>query len=613
MCSVVGYIGKNLSRKFIIEGLARLEYRGYDSAGFACLDSVSNRITSLKAAGCIANLSESLEHSQINGFLGLGHTRWATHGAQSLDNAHPHFDCHRTIAVVHNGIIENHYALRAQLEKKGHRFVSQTDTEVIAHLFEEQALMYHDLKTMLFAVTQLLEGAYACIILLQEQPETLVVIRRRSPVCIGIGDGEMFVASDVLAFAERTNRVLYMPDDTIAFVHSNSVELYAFDGHPVVVDIQTIAGNCVMQTAEGHAHFMLKEIYEQKLAICTTVAYLNSMHDSVWDAIAAADTIKDVRRIKMVGCGTSWHAGRIGQFFFEMVAKVPVHVYLASEFRYMPFFPEDDCLYFGLSQSGETADTLEALALVQAHKCHAVAITNVASSTMARQANGYLLTQAGPEIAVASTKAFSTQVALLYWLAHRLALEQGSISDVQMIRAVEDLLTTATILEEVIELYKHDIITKYAPIYAQYKRAIFIGRHISYPFALESALKLKEVAYIFSQCYPAGELKHGPLALVDRDIPLFVFSVQDKLLYQKLLSNVQVARARGGHIVSFAFEGQDELAKISDVCFIIPHVTSLLGPLAMTGLMQFFVYSIAQELGLSIDKPRNLAKSVTVE
>lgn len=612
MCSVVGYIGKNLSRQFIIEGLSRLEYRGYDSAGFACLDVTSKRIASVKAAGCISNLSASLEQSAYNGFLGLGHTRWATHGAQSLENAHPHFDCEQTVAVVHNGIIENHHQLRMQLEAEGHQFVSQTDTEVIAHLLEQALAIHADYKDAFFSVAGRLEGAYACIVLMQTQPNTLVVIRRRSPVCIGVGAQEMFIASDVLAFAQHTQSVLYMPDDTIAFVSGNAIALYTFAGVPVAHEPQTITADWATQSADGHAHFMLKEIYEQKRAIGNTVAHLNSLHDDIWDAIAIADA-QSIKRVKLVGCGTSWHAGRIGQFFFEMVAKIPTHVYLASEFRYMPFFPENDCLYMGLSQSGETADTLEALNLVQQHQRPVVALTNVASSTMARQADGYLLTQAGPEVAVASTKAFSTQVASLYWLAHRIAHAQGTITDTQMARAVEDLLMTATILEEVIELYKKDITTIHAPIYAQYKRAIFIGRHISYPFALESALKLKEVAYIFSQCYPAGELKHGPLALVDQDIPLFVFSVQDQLLYQKLLSNVQVARARGGHIVSFAFEGQHELAQLSDVCFIIPQVPPLLGPLAMTGIMQFFVYSIARELDLSIDKPRNLAKSVTVE
>jgi glucosamine--fructose-6-phosphate aminotransferase (isomerizing) len=334
----------------------------------------------------------------------------------------------------------------------------------------------------------------------------------------------------------------------------------------------------------------------------------------LWDHIGLSkDQIKNLHALSLIGCGTSWHAARIGQFFFEQICMMPTKVLLASEFRYMSFFSESKNVYIAISQSGETADTLEALRMINSMNLPTVALTNVSSSTMVREAGGFLLTQAGQEVAVASTKAFSTQVAALFWLAHRLALEKGIITQQQMEQAEEDLLVAAEVLENCIENYKIEIMQTLGRKYAQYKKSIFLGRHISYPFALEASLKLKEVAYVFAQCYPAGELKHGPLALVDKDTRIFLFSHRDPLIYQKLLSNAQEVKARNGHLIVFAFEGQTELHALADLLFVIPNVNPLLGPLAMTGLMQFFVYHIALELGCAIDKPRNLAKSVTVE
>ncbi len=359
---------------------------------------------------------------------------------------------------------------------------------------------------------------------------------------------------------------------------------------------------------------MLKEIYDQKNAIYSTVAFLRSIGGRIWDHLGLTkQQVKNLEHITLIGCGTSWHAARIAQFYFEQICHIPTRVHLSSEFRYMSFFPEKNSAYIFISQSGETADTLEALRLVNSMDLPTIALTNVPSSTMVREADGFLLTQAGQEIAVASTKAFSTQIAALYWLAYRLALEKGSINEHKMEVAQEDLLVAAEVLENSIENYKHEIITKLAKFYSQYKKAIFLGRHISYPFALEASLKLKEVSYIFAQCYPAGELKHGPLALVDAQTPVFIFSHEDPLIYQKLVSNAQEVKARQGHLVIFALEGQTELIALADKAFIMPRVKPLLTPLAMTGLMQFFVYQIAKELDRSIDKPRNLAKSVTVE
>ncbi len=614
MCSVVGYIGKNFSRDFIMEGLSRLEYRGYDSAGFACLDANNKQLFFAKAAGRLENLTNQFINNSINGYISIGHTRWATHGTSSEENAHPHFDCHRKISIVHNGIIENYHILKDQLQKSGHLFYSQTDTEVVAHLFESMLISH---KSFVPAVTDMvnrLDGAFAFIIISQDYPDLMVLVRKRSPLCIGIGDDEMFAASDMLAFAGKTNKVLFLPDESFAIVRKDMIELYDFTGKPLHINAQTV--DCVWDPNEkdGHEHYMLKEIYEQKGAIHATLDFLDSLGDTIWDHLGLSfDMIQDLEKINLIGCGTSWHAARIAQFFFEEICTIPVSVHLASEFRYTKQFPQKNSLYLAISQSGETADTLEALRLINQTEFPTIALTNVASSTMVREAGGFLLTKAGPEVSVASTKAFSTQLAALYWFAHRIALERGDNTLKQMQHAKEDILIAAEVLENTIENYKHDIMHIHAKNYAKYDKAIFLGRHTSYPFAMEAALKLKELAYIFSQCYPAGELKHGPLALVDNSIPVFVFSHQDPVIYHKLLANTQEVKARQGHIVAFAFEGQHELIEVADLVFTIPKVHPLLGPLAMTGIMQFLVYAIAKELQLPIDKPRNLAKSVTVE
>ena len=378
--------------------------------------------------------------------------------------------------------------------------------------------------------------------------------------------------------------------------------------------IQEIDTSWIDNEKEGFEHFMLKEIYEQKCVIQKTVSSLQTKSNRIWhDLKLSSEHIKNLSSMTLIGCGTSWHAARISQFFFEEIAKIPTRVALASEFRYMSFFPDKKSIYVAITQSGETADTLEALRLVNSHDLTTIGLTNVISSTVVREAGGIIVTQAGQEVAVASTKAFSTQIAALFWLAHRLAVEKGILQPDDMDKVCKDILVAAHVLENSIESYKTEIVNKLAPYYAQFKRFIFLGRHISYPFAMESALKLKEISYVFAQCYPAGELKHGPIALIDAETPIFLFSNLDPLVYQKLVSNAQEIKARKGHLVVFAFEGQHELEQLADQLFIINRVHPLLAPLAMTGLMQFFVYQVAKELGCPIDKPRNLAKSVTVE
>lgn len=614
MCSVFGYIGKQYSRQLVLDGLKKLEYRGYDSAGFACLDVHDASLHYVKAQGHLEQLSQEFEQHPIDGTIAIGHTRWATHGGFSLENAHPHFDCNKRIALMHNGIIENHHELREQLKQAGHTFHSQTDTEVVAHVLEREIARTGFSPDTIATVLHQLEGAYALVAIFQNHPNTMLIARKRSPLCVGIGTDEFFVASDAMAFIDKTKEVLFLPDQSYAFITATGMNLYDFAGKPLSYSPTTLVLDNKQLDKQGHEHFMLKEIYEQRTVIQATLAHLESLGDDLWPQLGITpEYARSLEKINLIGCGTSWFAGRIAQFFFEEVSHMPARVHLASEFRYMPFFVEKNCVFIAISQSGETADTLEALRMIDGLGLPTIGLTNVAGSSVAREARGHMFTKAGQEVAVASTKAFSTQITALYWFAHRLALHKGIINTTQMADAMQKLLYAAEVLENSIERYNDVIISTLAPKYAQYSKFIFLGRHITYPFAMEAALKLKEITYSFAQCYPAGELKHGPLALVDAHTPVVIFSHQDPLIYQKLVANAQEVKARNGHLLIFAFEGQEELASLADTVFMIPKVDSLLGPLAMTGLMQFFVYQIARVLGRAIDKPRNLAKSVTVE
>jgi len=615
MCTVVGYIGKSLCSSYIFEGLTRLEYRGYDSAGFACLEPVNQKLLYSKASGHLSQLAERLKQNPIDGYSGIGHTRWSTHGNFSERNAHPHFDCGKVISVVHNGIIENFDELKSQLIAAGHTFESDTDTEVVSHLFESYLSEKGFNAQTITEVVQMLEGMYAFIIMLQMFPDTLIAVRKKSPLCIGIGDEEMFIASDVIAFAGKTDKVFFLPDESFALVSKNGIKAYSFLGQEIPVNVETVTLSFENIDKGGHEHFMLKEIYEQKNAIAKTVASLRSLGSALWDQLGiTAEKAKNIKEISLLACGTSWHAARIAQFFFESITKVPVSVHLASEFRHMEFFPANNALYIFISQSGETADVLEALRLINEYDVATIALTNVVTSTIVREAQGFLQTCAGPEIAVASTKAFSTQLAALYWLAHRIALEKNIIDNAAFMKAEQDIVRAAELMEKNLEQYKDVIDTQYAPQYAQYDEALFLGRHISYPLAMESALKIKEVAYVFAASYPAGELKHGSLALVDETVPVYIFSHPDPLIYQKIVSNAHEVKARGGHIIAFAYEGQHELSELAETAFVISgQFPPLLGSIVMLGVMQYFVYAIARQRGCPIDKPRNLAKSVTVE
>lgn len=637
MCGIVGYVGEKNCREFILEGLSRLEYRGYDSAGFVCIDQNNKHLSFAKEIGTVDRLKEALEKVGYDGTIGIGHTRWASHGPAEKENAHPQFDCQKTLAVVHNGIIEGHTAIRKRLIQEGHWFDSITDTEVAAHLLGESIAFHKSLKAAIASVLVQLKGAYALVYLIEKEPERLLLIRHKSPLVVGVGDSEMFVGSDPIVFADRTDKVFFMPDDSYAIVSSHHIELYDFQHNPLIPQIKIHNHLIEIVHKNDYEHFMLKEIYEQKRAIENTILFFkklngqlvdyksddvivpayvtnNSDLEGFWGQIGLdISHISNLKNIDIVAAGTSWHAAYIGSYFFEEIANIPTTVQLASEHRYSKLFKKENHLVLAISQSGETADTLESMRLVQKNNVPVVCITNSAASTMMREADGFLLMQAGVERSVASTKSFSTQIASLYWLAHRIALEKGVLSLQGMKEAEEQLSLAAEILECSIENYKWEIMEKDAPFYSKFERFIFLGRHISYPFALEAALKLKEISYVFAHGYPAGELKHGPIALIDEKTPVIIFSVVNPLIYEKLLSNAQEVKARKGHLIAFVFEGQDELIALADRCFVFPKVSPLLAPLVMTGVMQFWIYQITKFLGRPIDMPRNLAKSVTIE
>ncbi len=627
MCSVIGYIGSNLGKSYVLDGLARLEYRGYDSAGFACINigDADSEVKYYKSVGGYSNLVAGLEDSNIDGQCAMGQTRWSTHGAPSVENAHPHFDCSKTISVIHNGIIENHHELRTKLKLAGHVFKSQTDTEIVAHLFEQvfadnksdsKLGIKLDIKKAAQEVFSQLDGAYAFVFLFAQYPDLMVVARKRSPLCIGLSDSGNFVASDFLAFVDKTNKVVFMPDSSFAILKKDSVELYDFSGKTLPINISQVDFSWNLSSKGNFEHYMLKEIYEQNRVVRDTVNFLKNSYLSgnIWENLGISkEQVKNLKSINFVACGTSWHAGKISQFFFESISKIPTESHLASELRYKTIFDAQDVIYMAISQSGETADTLEAIRLINSRNMKTIALTNVGSSSLVRETSGFLLMQAGQEIAVASTKAFTAQVANLYWLANLFALEKGLITQQEFEQVETDLIIAAESLESGIEKYKLEIIQELAQYYSKFKNFIFLGRAIGYPFALEAALKLKEITYCFAETYPAGELKHGAIALIEPGVPVFLFSSLDPIIYTKLVANAQEVKARKGHLVVVAFEGQDELCELADKVFILPKVKLLLEPLAMTGLMQFFAYQVAKELGRTIDKPRNLAKSVTVE
>jgi glucosamine--fructose-6-phosphate aminotransferase (isomerizing) len=609
MCGIVGYIGSQEAAGILIDGLRKLEYRGYDSAGVAILSE--GRIAIARRQGKLARLAEELAERPLAGQVGIGHTRWATHGAPSDENAHPHKDCSGRFAVVHNGIIENYLALRERLEAEGHLFTSETDTEVLAHLLE--SLYQGDLYEAVRGALQLVEGSYALVAVSREQPERLVAARQHSPLIVGHGEGQYFVASDVPAIIAHTRQVTYLRNGEIADISRDGVRITGLDGVDSASEVSTVAWDPVAAERGGYPHFMLKEIYEQPTATAETLrGRLTDARDGVTlPGLKLGDhALRALDKILIVACGTAYHAGLVGRYLIEKLARVPVEVDVASELRYREPIVSERTLAVVISQSGETADTLAGLREAKERGAHVLAVTNVVGSSVDREADSVLYTYAGPEIAVASTKAYSTQLMVMYLLALRLGEVRGTLPAEERARLIDGLQRIPEGLRAVLE--REEPVRDFARRFHTARSMLYLGRGVNFPTALEGALKLKEISYIHAEGYAAGEMKHGPIALITPECPTVAVAVPGGV-YEKMLSNIKEVKARRGHVLAIAAEDDTEIRKYADDVIPIPRADELLTPLLAILPLQLLSYYCALELGLDIDQPRNLAKSVTVE
>ena len=607
MCGIVGYVGKDNAKDVIVDGLKRLEYRGYDSAGIALL--LKNEIFVYKRKGKIRNLEIDLRKKQVFSNTGIGHTRWATHGEPTDGNAHPHLSCDGKIALVHNGIIENYSELKGELIEKGHRFVSDTDTEVIVHLVEEEFKSAGNFFEAFLSGVRKLEGSYAVALITLHEPETIFVARKDSPLVVGFGEGENFVASDVPAFLQYTNRVAFLDDFELAVVRQDSVTFFDFEGTEKRKKTITIPWSLSQAEKAGYKHFMLKEINEQPRAISDTISGNMRLAKEGVEGINPTQ----VGRIQIVACGTSYHAGLIGKFYFENFAGVPTEVDYASEYRYRSPVLTEDTLVISITQSGETADTLAAMRLAKKKGAKVLTVCNVIGSTATREADTVIYTFAGPEISVASTKAFTTQLTVLYLLALVFGRERGVIESHEFESRLKSLIEIPGKIESFLKTEREkETVRKIALEFYKSKDALYLGRHVNYPIALEGALKLKEISYIHAEGYPAGEMKHGPIALIDESVPVVFVATKGKVL-EKVISNIEEVKARKGRVISVANPGIGEVEELSDFVIKVPEVEEFLSPIVNVVPLQLFAYYIADFLGYDVDQPRNLAKSVTVE
>ena len=611
MCGIVGAVAERNISAILLEGLKRLEYRGYDSAGIAVLDA-AGQLKRLRRSGKVAELESAQRTEELTGRLGIAHTRWATHGAPCERNAHPHFSGD-DLAVVHNGIIENHEALRAQLKGLGYSFASDTDTEVIVHLLNHKLGEFGDLTVALKAAVKELHGAYGLAVISAKQPDRLLAARSGSPLVIGLGLGENFLASDQLALRQVTDRFMYMEEGDIAEIRRDSVQIWDVDGQPVLREsVQYHEGAEAADKGE-YRHFMLKEIHEQPKVVQRTLEGRLGDNQVLVQAFGpqAAELFAKVRNVQIVACGTSYHAGMVARYWLEELAGIPCQVEVASEFRYRKVVVQPDTLFVTISQSGETADTLAALRNAKdAGYLASLAVCNVGISSLVRESDLCLLTQAGPEIGVASTKAFTTQLVGLMLLTLALGQVRGSLSAEKETELVAELRRLPTRLGEALAM--DTTVEKIAEHFAEKHHTLFLGRGAQYPVAMEGALKLKEISYIHAEAYPAGELKHGPLALVDADMPVVTVAPNNELL-EKLKSNLQEVRARGGELIVFA-DGSAGLEN-GEGTFVVnmPSIHDALAPILYTLPLQLLSYYVAVLRGTDVDQPRNLAKSVTVE
>jgi glucosamine--fructose-6-phosphate aminotransferase (isomerizing) len=627
MCGIVGYVGPKKVVPVIIEGLRRLEYRGYDSAGIAVGSPTSPTLQLRRAKGKLANLEEVLREQPLEGSFGIGHTRWATHGRPTEENAHPHRDCSGRIVVVHNGIVENYLDLKHELTAQGHKFVTETDTEIIAHLIEQVQMDAEAagepvlLEVAVRRAVKRLTGAFALGVLSAAEPDKIVAARSGPPVVIGVGEGESFVASDVPGILHHTRNIYFLADGDMAILTLAGVELTDFDGKPIHREITRIQWDPIQAEKGGYKHFMLKEIWEQPRAITDTTlgrvsldsgkVYLGEMKISDEELAAASS-------INIAACGTSWHAAQAGKYMIERLARLPVDVDYASEYRYRNPIPDRNALGLLITQSGETADTLAAQREMIALGSKTVAICNVVDAMVAREAHGAIYTHAGPEIGVASTKAFTAQLTALFLLALKLGQLRGRLDTERSVALIEELSRIPAKIEEVLRSRSAQC-EQLAASFSTARDFLYLGRGIHFPIALEGALKLKEISYIHAEGYPAGEMKHGPNALIDETLPVVVLVTRDvhdpasKLRYEKTLSNIQEVTARSGRVIAVATEGDTTIGGLVEHVIFVPPAFELLSPLIEVVPLQLLAYYIAVRRGCDVDQPRNLAKSVTVE
>jgi glucosamine--fructose-6-phosphate aminotransferase (isomerizing) len=619
MCGIVGYVGNKQVVPVILDGLRKLEYRGYDSAGIAVVDE-AHHLDIRRAEGKLRNLEEAIRLKPLDGTYGIGHTRWATHGRPTEENAHPHRDCTGRVVVVHNGIIENYIKLKDRLRKSDHVFVTETDTEVVAHLVEEYLKEEDSFEKAVGRAVRDLRGIFALSIISTDEPDTIIAVRQGPPVVIGLGDGEYFVASDVPPILQHTRDVFFLGDGELAVLTKDSVRVTNFDGEAVEPHVQRITWDPIMAEKGGFKHFMLKEIYEQPRAVRDTVqgrVSLDTGRVYMDEMDITPDEFKSFDRVLIAACGTSWHAGLAGKYMIEQLARVPVEVDYASEFRYRDPVMTERTLLVVISQSGETADTIAALREAKRLGSKVLAICNVQGSMITRESDGTIMTHAGPEIGVASTKAFTSQMIALYLFAMYMGQLRGTLSDDESKRHAQQLAELPVKIEHL--LSESDELEELAREFHRATDFLYLGRGINFTVALEGALKLKEISYIHAEGYPAGEMKHGPNALIDERLPVVVVNPREEgdhaseLRYEKTHSNIVEVKAREGVIISVLTEGDEMSSKVSDHVIEIPESSDLLSPILAIIPLQLLAYHIAVRRGCDVDQPRNLAKSVTVE
>jgi len=613
MCGIVGYIGPKNPVEVLIEGLRKLEYRGYDSAGIAILDGTGT-ISIRRAPGKLRDLEQVIAGQPLEGTYGLGHTRWATHGRPSEENAHPHRDCTGKIVVIHNGIIENYLDLKHELQSEGHEFVTETDTEVVAHALErEMQANGTDLPTAFRNVLPRLRGIYALVAVSADAPNTLVAARLGPPLVVGMGQGEFFIASDIPAILNHTKDMIFMDDHEIVVVRPEGPSFMDVEGRSITKTADRIPWDPIMAEKGGYKHFMLKEIHEQPRAVRDTLVGRVSLESStvLMDEMNFSDEdLRKIERVSIVACGTSWHAALVGKFLLERLARVPVDVDYASEFRYRNPLIDETVMPVYISQSGETADTLAALREAKAAGAPTLGICNVQGSMLTREARGTIYTHAGPEIGVASTKAFTSQLVALVLLAAKMARARGGMSDDELGNLIGHLYHIPAQMEHY--LADEGPIQELAKKFQHHRDFLYLGRGVSYPIALEGALKLKEISYIHAEGYPAGEMKHGPIALIDEEMPVVAVAPHDGV-HEKMLSNIEEVKARSGIVIALTDKENKALTAKADHVILVPPTHELLSPLLTVLPLQLLAYHIALLRGCDVDQPRNLAKSVTVE